>query len=461
MKIISTAVLMIIAAFNLYCDSNPPPEVVVLQAGNTGVSEDQFHEEFTLYPSFRTNSSRHDAMLQQADFLTRRIHLYLAAKTAGFDSMAFIRQQRQYILQREMLNELYQQQVLDKIPVSEEEVWTEYKKQNTVLAVRHLFVKKKDDIVRLNDLLSQGVDYRELARAVFSDSALAGNGGYLGWLRLTDFDPLLVDSLYQLRIGAWSRPLESGQGWHLFRVEDVKQSGILDPVYFERNQEDLRAQLQTRKAFRASAEYVQKTLKGKSVEIRREMLEKLSAIVSQNVPERSGQQLMLQPQVNDGELVQIQNEAGRLADSTLVLFDGHSWTTGEFVARLVEMPPFHRPAITNINNLTRAIIDRVRDEFLLQEAFQRGLDQSERVQQQVAQYEKVIMANAFERSIQVTAIKEIDPEAWQQRMDLFRQIQTEYPAALDTSALFKGLTKEALNEKMPLIRMVLRQQYQW
>lgn len=435
------------------------PAIVTVRSES--ISTDTFRESFNLYPQYRPNSSYRDAMLTHLDKMADQLYRYMAARQARFDTLESIKQQHRYILNREMLKKLYQSEVLDQIPVSAADAWDEYKKQNLAVAVRHLFSKDKEGAMRIYLELQQGKDFKTIAAGTFDDSLLAANGGYLGFIKLTDFDPLLVDSLYNLKIGSYSRPLQSRYGYHIFKVEDVKQAVFLDKEYFERNIEDFRQALQNRRALLESALFIKKTLRGKALDIRTKTLRQLAEITRSYIADRDEQVMMLYPKITDGEIYLVRNAAELITDSLLVQFDGNSWTVEQFISRLKGMPPSHRPQINNEKILAKTIIDLVRDELLLQEAYDLKLDENEIVKRQTEKHYTQILAEAFGNSLMLSAVKDADPQGWEERKNLLLSLKNSYPAKVDSILLFKNIPEQQLQKKMPLIKVVLQQQYRW
>lgn len=425
------------------------------------ITFDEFYLSFNLYPHFRKNLTLRQARLQQLDFLVDRIYLKMAAEAEGIDKDRDIAEKLNYIKQKEMLKKLYEINVLDKIKISKEDAWEEYKRSNIQIEMRHLFAKTLDQAQKYYYRLQNGFDFYQLAKLSFKDSTLANNGGYLGYLTFTDLDPMLIDSVYNLKIGKYSKPLRSSYGYHIILIENVKQSIFLSREYFQQHKDIYVASLKKRRAAHKSAEFVSMTLKNKSVDINPPIFQRLIDVSKKNILERRQEYPFAIPAVTDRELQKITNTMDLIADSILVKFTGGHWTVSDFLERLKKMPPMDRPIVNRKRVLINKIVNMVRDELLLQEAYKEKIDEDHDFKKEMTKWRSVLLAEEFRKRIYWVKYKEKDEAKWNYRKNLYRFIKTKYPVKIDTTILFKDVNKEQLNERMPLINITVREPYIW
>ena len=79
------------------------------------------------------------------------------------------------------------------------------------------------------DKARSGGDFAALATE-FSGSANKGNGGEMGLRTADRYPPLFVGATQTLRVGGVAGPVRSGAGFHVLKVLEKKQSGVLDAV---------------------------------------------------------------------------------------------------------------------------------------------------------------------------------------------------------------------------------------
>ncbi|MBC7547781.1 MAG: peptidylprolyl isomerase [Polaromonas sp.] len=82
---------------------------------------------------------------------------------------------------------------------------------------------------QVTDKARSGSDFAALATE-FSSSATKSNGGEMGLRTADRYPPLFVEATQTLRVGGVARPVRSGAGFHVLKVLDKKQAGVLDAV---------------------------------------------------------------------------------------------------------------------------------------------------------------------------------------------------------------------------------------
>jgi len=439
----------VLILFFIACDTHKMPKHAVSLVGDQAVSYGEFMVSFLTIPHFKPNSTLREARLAQLDYLNNRMFLFLAAEKDGLDKLPEMHERIEYIRNKETLKYLYEREVLDKIPVSDEEAWEEYRRSNMELKLRHLFAESKEQARRYYQRLQNGETFETLAREAFRDTLLANHGGDLGFLKINDLDPLLADSVFNARLGIPTRPLKSSFGYHIFRVDDVKQYVFLSRQYFDQNKDQFVNSVRKRRARALSDAFVKKTLKGKSVTIKSAVLAKMLQVNQSHIRMKRRESPLPMPKVTDVELALITRDSEGFLDQKLVEFSGGSWTVKEFLEKLRVMPPMQRPDVIQQKALTGHIIDMVRDHFLLGSAKRKGYNRAEKVTKTVARWRRSMLAGEFEKRIQYIGFKKDDPQKWEARRALYQQIKTSTPVKVDTTELFKDVRPSDMQKRIP------------
>lgn len=92
------------------------------------------------------------------------------------------------------------------------------------LRLRHILVESQKDAQDLAGRLAAGVDFSELAKRYSLDPLTREQGGDMGWKSRADLAEDLSAFLFLLPTGAASNPVSSPTGWHLFLVEERRES---------------------------------------------------------------------------------------------------------------------------------------------------------------------------------------------------------------------------------------------
>jgi len=116
-------------------------------------------------------------------------------------------------------------------PVSDEAVSQEYAKLKSSLgnkeySVRHILVEKESDAKSIAAKLKKGGKFDKLAEVNSKDAGSKEHGGDLGWIPVGNIPNTFVkpfgDALMNLSKGQVSEPVQSQYGWHIIKLDDVR-----------------------------------------------------------------------------------------------------------------------------------------------------------------------------------------------------------------------------------------------
>ncbi|MFB2538527.1 MULTISPECIES: peptidylprolyl isomerase [unclassified Acinetobacter] len=103
----------------------------------------------------------------------------------------------------------------------------------TEYATRHILIQPsesvtpvaaKQQIDAIHQRLKQGADFATLANTYSTDPGSRGNGGSLGWVTSGMMVPQFESVMKATPAGKISQPFQSQFGWHIIKVDEVRQS---------------------------------------------------------------------------------------------------------------------------------------------------------------------------------------------------------------------------------------------
>tara|TARA_X000001036_G_C20686702_1_gene807883 strand:+ start:2408 stop:3649 length:1242 start_codon:yes stop_codon:yes gene_type:complete len=89
------------------------------------------------------------------------------------------------------------------------------------LMIQQILVKNLADADRAINRIENGEDFSSIAKEI-SISSNAALGGMMQWRKIADMPELFVDAVSLLGIGDYSKPLESGAGYHILKLIDKR-----------------------------------------------------------------------------------------------------------------------------------------------------------------------------------------------------------------------------------------------
>jgi len=130
-------------------------------------------------------------------------------------------------LRREIELELgIEELVKPGIKVTEEDIQLAYRRQAKRMRVRHILVRTEAEARELRQRLLQGEDFATLARKYSLDTGTAGRGGdlnYFNYYAYASSMPKFAETVFRLKVGEISKPIPSPFGYHIARVDDIKE----------------------------------------------------------------------------------------------------------------------------------------------------------------------------------------------------------------------------------------------
>ena len=137
---------------------------------------------------------------------------------------------------------------------------------------QHILIKADNDnaavgaestIRKIYSQARSGADFGGLARQYSQDSS-AGNGGDLGWFA----DGMMVapfeEAVHKLKPGQISAPVRTQFGWHIIKLNDVREAGTPE----ERQQNAVRQYLSQQKAQQATTNLLRELHSSSYVDVR-------------------------------------------------------------------------------------------------------------------------------------------------------------------------------------------------
>ncbi len=104
-----------------------------------------------------------------------------------------------------------------------------------------IFVNTKAEADDAYELLSSvGADFAKLSALKSADANLRKNSGGLGYISKGMLQPEIEKAVFALKPGEYTKPMQTGNGWSIFKVDDVRPA---KPADFAAIQGELKAAL--------------------------------------------------------------------------------------------------------------------------------------------------------------------------------------------------------------------------
>ena len=267
---------------------------------------------------------------------------------------------------RTILAYLKDREIYAKITVSDQEVRDAFSRVNEKLAARHLFAKTEEEADNLYELVKLGVDFKSLAKQVFSDSVLQNNGGYLGYFTWGDMDPAFEDAAYSLKVGEISKPVKTAYGYSIIKLEDRISNPLLTESQFQNKKSHLEDVVRMRKKEPAEEEYIKSIFDDTKLKFNEVSLKNVLADLSNNNEIESGKN-------ND-------------QSQDCVKYSDRVYSQYEIVQKIFNLPSYYKSKINSVENLKAAVKGILLNETLYNIAKSKGYDTTQVVLDKIEKY---------------------------------------------------------------------------
>jgi parvulin-like peptidyl-prolyl isomerase len=344
------------------------PNKIIADVGTYKVSESDFKTRYSEY-LFSTGSK--DNIVTRRAILNNMINEIILKNyddNASILSSDEFQREANWTKKQSLLAYLKDQEVFAKIKVTDKELRDAFYKSNMKISARHLYAQTEEEANNLFQLLQTGATFNTLAMQVFSDSTLRNNGGYLGFFSWGDMDPAFEDAAYSLKPGEFSKPIKTGNGFSIIRVEERVPNPIITEDQFLRNKKHMERVVRMRKMHSEEEKFIRKIFNPDKIIFNEKSVasvnEYLLYISNGNVEQR---------------IPQKQNE-------TCVKYGNKKHTESEIEKKILELPLYHRNKLTTVQNLKAAIKGIILQEVLLNLAFKKKYDKAPLVQNTISKY---------------------------------------------------------------------------
>ncbi|MGA9120645.1 MAG: hypothetical protein WB699_14875 [Bacteroidota bacterium] len=305
--------------------------------------------------------------------------------------------------------ELYRDDVLSKVHLSEDELQDGVAAQRVHYALQWIYSPTREGIEQYRRALDTLVPFDTLFRASLGDSVTPD---LRSWettrFKVRTTRPEIAAVADTLKVGKFSAPVEGPDGWYLLYLKNMAFDAVTTTSEAEQQLHDAREVLTQQKADSLSDLYVDRLMRSHAPVIQRETLDLLSCILAQTwLPGNLRSSLLSTLSVDHEIALAAASDPGRFGNKPLVKMNDRVVAMKRFLEWYDARSTILRLRATSVHafqlSLEQLVWRMVRDGLLVDRAFQRKLQNRESVRTQRAWWEdKVLFAmekRKFESSI--------------------------------------------------------------
>jgi len=372
------------------------------KAGDAFISEREFLERFELTPGLYRHRKPQLEEEKEA-FLYSMIAERLLAQEAlsrKLDQDTVFQQWMLEITKMVSRDELYREEVREKVAVSNKDIAEGSKRALKQLLLRYIFFTREEDALFVRGQIKNGGDFE----AISIDSSMNAlrDTATVIW---GDADTTIEEAAYRLSVGEVSPVINAGGGWYIIKLAYSNTNEYYSIMQPQVLSERVAIRIRARRERKRVAEFSKGLLAGtngySSPEAFKKFSEGLSSVFARHITgERSAVTENMVSELSD-------SLAGELND-TLIVAGSRIWKVREVIYALY-MKGFEIKAgqLAGLNKkLYNEFRGWVEQELLSQEALRRGLDRLPEVEKILEPWRQqnlaVMMRRYINRSITVS-----------------------------------------------------------
>lgn len=241
---------------------------IIATVDSIRITTAEFFYSYEYGPAFikrGTESKKH-----HLDYIINEKLLTLYGYSNRIDTSEQVREMYSEIHNDLITQELFKDDVLENISISEEEIDTVITQKLLTLKIKWLFSKNENLIFEYTKLLSEGNNFDTLYNAQFKEGISKDDRSMkINRYQLGKKNPLLAGIIDTLQIGNVSSPIRTNDGWYLILLESVSRNVFTTEVEYNKLHQESMNAIRKIKMDEISDKYVRELLLSHNPVIRR------------------------------------------------------------------------------------------------------------------------------------------------------------------------------------------------
>jgi peptidyl-prolyl cis-trans isomerase C len=353
---------------------------LVATVGDQAISKTEFEQAFGAQPqSFSSYEAELERRQQFLDGLVDQKLLLIGAYRQGLDKSDDIQRLIEQQQAKFLLDQLYKQEIVDKVQVPDAAVRTWYDNMGEEIHARHILLESREEASAVKAELDSGADFEALARERSKDPSAQQNAGDLGWFRWGAMVQPFQEAAFALTENAVSEPVQTDFGWHVIQLMGRRQ---VDRQPFDQVQAAIRQQLTQQNTGARLKTFLDDIRAKAELRIDTAQLD----LVRRTYRDTTGPL----PYMSNLDVDRLNEKQQR---APIVRYLDTSLATGQFVTLTNNVPPVNRPSFDDTLKLKEFVFQMIYVPILEREARRLRIDHSEEYKQAVQQFKETLMAD--------------------------------------------------------------------
>ena len=379
----------------LYSQKMTDTTIIAAEFGKQRITLQEFR---IAYLQILKNPKTFDSKKLRSEFLDELIQRRILAKEAerrGLAKSEILKNKVEAFHNKALRVQHFDTVIKPRFDITDDEIEESYMFTQESRKVKHLFYKTRDQAESAYAALSGGASFDSLARICFMDSALASNGGDLGWVEWDQLEYDMAKTAFHQPVGMISEPIQSSFGYHLIEVTDFKKKPMMTRYEYLVHKRKVKYLLEYKLGDKYAFEYIHKMMAAARLNYNPEVMEFVEAKLKDFFKRKpSSLDQTSEFQLLDNEIQKVEWSLWNARNEVMAVVNGKNYTVGMYIGDLNYIP---YDALYKSFQWTFDYA--LRDYLLTQEALNLGLEKNEQVRMKTNLFREYLQQQPLRREI--------------------------------------------------------------
>jgi hypothetical protein len=366
---------------------------VVASVGRFTVTGQDLLDSYEFGPGFVKRSDK--PLRKHLEYMIYERLIAHGAEQLHFDTSMFVRERIAALEEDLAVDQLYKDEILSKVKLSEEEIEAGVQKGRMNLRLRWIYGESKKDAQRVAQELDRGVPFDSLfARQFKPAESHLERTLETTLLKLEHDNPEFAGQIANLRTREVSDPLEGPDGFYTVKIDQIWQNPLLTESENRILRSDAVSILRINHAAERARQYVKHRMRAADPVIKAEGFNILRAYLAEKGLSRNTRLKWDIPSTFMTEAgPRPVSASGEFLARTLVTSGNQMLTVREYIQWFdIRQFQLRTSSLAAFNSsVKRTIWKLVQDKLLSQEAYSRHFDRSEKVERETGKWEAKLL----------------------------------------------------------------------
>jgi parvulin-like peptidyl-prolyl isomerase len=256
--------LIFISLFTTTLFGQYEDDKILAEIGPVKITVGEFKKRYEMVPHLSNGKKSEERLKAETLYSIIAEKLWaLKAEDLGFDTTDVMRLTFKNIEEMHMRDALYRKEIMSKVNISAKKIAEAKKRASYFLNTKFIHSTDKNEIEELYNQIKAGISFDSLL-AVRPEFEIQKNQYYQ--VHFGKMSEQAEDILYRMKAGEVSRPIQSQEGWYIFKVYSLKREPVQNEHHARTLEKKARSVVEERENQKAYQNFYKSFFPGKKVE---------------------------------------------------------------------------------------------------------------------------------------------------------------------------------------------------